>query len=178
MGSILNIFKLRVELLFIYFYHYATGEQSGVRNPVEARDFLLSETYGLALESTQPPIKWLRGSLLRTKRPGREVHHSSPSSAKLKNEWRHTPSQRLRWSRGSVLAFGTQVRGFKSDRSRWIFRGEKILSTPSFWGEVMPSVPCCRFTACKSSLNVTWKSGICRQNSSAISHPSSSSFHY
>ena len=25
----------------------------------------------------------------------------------------------------SVLAFGTQVRGFKPDRSRWIFQGEK-----------------------------------------------------
>jgi hypothetical protein len=29
---------------------------------------------------------------------------------------------RLRWSRGSVLAFGTQVRGFKPDRSRRIFK--------------------------------------------------------
>jgi len=29
------------------------------------------------------------------------------------------------WSRGSVLAFGTQVRGFKPDRSRRIFKGEK-----------------------------------------------------
>ena len=31
----------------------------------------------------------------------------------------------LRWSRGSVLAFGTQVRGFKPGRSRQIFQGEK-----------------------------------------------------
>jgi hypothetical protein len=43
--------------------------------------------------------------------------------------------RRLRWSRGSVLVFGTQVRG--SDSS-----GEKILSTPSFGGEVKPPVPC------------------------------------
>ena len=35
-----------------------------------------------------------------------------------------------------------------------------------------------RFTARKRSLNVTWKSGIFRLNSSAISRPSSSSFHY
>ena len=28
-------------------------------------------------------------------------------------------SERLRWSRGSVLAFGTQVRGFKPGRSRF-----------------------------------------------------------
>jgi hypothetical protein len=38
-----------------------------------------------------------------------------------------------------------------------IFQGEKILSTPSFGGEVKPFVPCCRFAACKRSLNVTWK---------------------
>ena len=31
------------------------------------------------------------------------------------------------WSRGSVLAFGTQVRGFKPGRSRRIFKGEKNL---------------------------------------------------
>ena len=33
------------------------------------------------------------------------------------------------------------------------FKGEKILSTPSFGGEIKPSVPCCRFAACKRSLN-------------------------
>jgi len=42
-------------------------------------------------------------------------------------------------------------------------KGEKILSTPSFGGEVKPSVPCCRFAACKRSLNVAWKSTF-RQN--------------
>ena len=31
--------------------------------------------------------------------------------------------------------------------------GEKILSTPSFRGEVKPSVPCRRYAACKRSLN-------------------------
>ena len=70
-----------------------------------------------------------------------------------------THNTRLRWSKGSVLAFGTHVRGFKPDRSRWIFQGEKILCTPSFGGEVKPSVPCRRFRACKRSLNATWKSG-------------------
>jgi hypothetical protein len=69
----------------------------------------------------------------------------------------------FRWSRGSMLAFGTQVRGFKSGRSLRIFKGEKILSTPSFGGEVKPSVPCRRFAACKRSLNVAWKSTF-RQN--------------
>ena len=84
----------------------------------------------------------------------------------------------LRWSRGSVLAFGTQVRGVRPGRSRRIFQGEKILSTPSFGREVKPFVSCRRFTACKRSLNVTWKSGIFRQNSWSISRSSSSSFHY
>ena len=56
------------------------------------------------------------------------------------------------------------------------FRAKKILNTPSFGGEVKPPVPCRRFTACKRSLNVTWKSGIFGQNSSTISHPCSSTF--
>jgi len=34
--------------------------------------------------------------------------------------------QRLRWSRGSVLAFGTQVRGFTPGRSLRIFRAKKF----------------------------------------------------
>jgi len=66
--------------------------------------------------------------------------------------------QRLRWSRGSVLASGTQVRGFAHGRSLRIFKAKNILSTPSFGGEVKPSVPCRSFTACKRSLYVTWKS--------------------
>ena len=53
-----------------------------------------------------------------------------------------------------MLAFGTQVRGFKPGRGRRIFQGEKILSTPSFRREVKPFVPC-RFAACKRSLNVS-----------------------
>jgi hypothetical protein len=37
----------------------------------------------------------------------------------------------------SMLASGSRVRGFDPDRSRWIFfRCEKILSMPSFVGEV------------------------------------------
>ena len=90
---------------------------------------------------------------------------------------RQAVAKRLRWSRGSVLAFGTQVRWFKPGRSRRIFQGEKILSTSSFGREVKTSVPCRSFAACKISLNVTWKSDIFRQNSSAISRLSSSSFH-
>jgi hypothetical protein len=40
----------------------------------------------------------------------------------------------------SMLASGTQDRGF-----------ETIHSMPSFGGEVKPSVPCCRFAACKKT---------------------------
>ena len=54
----------------------------------------------------------------------------------------------------SVLAFGTQVCGFKPGRSRRIFKGEKILSTPSFGREIKPSVSCHRFAACKRSLEL------------------------
>ena len=57
----------------------------------------------------------------------------------------------LRWSRGSVLAFSTQVRGFKPGRSRRIFKGEKILSTPFFGRKVKPSVPSRRFAAWRGS---------------------------
>ena len=41
-----------------------------------------------------------------------------------------------------MLAFGTQVRGFKPGRNRRVFQGEKILSTPSIGREVKPFVPC------------------------------------
>jgi len=61
---------------------------------------------------------------------------------------------RPRWSRGSVLAFGTKVREFKPGQSRRIFKGEKILSTPSFGGKVKPSVPYRRFMACKRYLEL------------------------
>jgi hypothetical protein len=49
----------------------------------------------------------------------------------------------------SVLASGSRVRGFKPGRSRWIFTSVKILSMPSFRGEVKVSVPCPSFSACK-----------------------------
>ena len=82
---------------------------------------------------------------------------------------------RFRWSRGSVLAFGTQVRGFAPGRIRRIFRAKKILSTPSFGEEVKPSVPCRSFTACKRSLNVTWKSEFRQNYRIFLAH--SSTFH-
>jgi len=42
-------------------------------------------------------------------------------------------------------------------------RAKKILTTPSFGGEVKPSVPCRRFAACKISL-MAWIEMSCRQN--------------
>jgi len=44
-----------------------------------------------------------------------------------------------------------------------MFRAKNSLSTPSFGGEVKPSVPCRSFTACKRYINVTCKSAF-RQN--------------
>jgi hypothetical protein len=71
--------------------------------------------------------------------------------------------KRLRWSRGSVLAFGIQVRRFAPGRSCRIFRAKKIFSTLTFGGEVNPLVPCRSFTSCKRFLNVRWRSAF-RQN--------------
>jgi len=70
-----------------------------------------------------------------------------------------------------VLAFGTQIRGFKPGRSRRIFRAKKILSTPSFGGEVKPSVPCRRFTACKRSLNLHGSRNLGKITTGHLSHP-------
>jgi hypothetical protein len=67
----------------------------------------------------------------------------------------------------SVLATRPKVRGFDPDRGQWIFlRVIQIRSTTSFGGEVKPSVPCRRFTACKRI------EMFCKQNLAAISHPS------
>jgi hypothetical protein len=49
----------------------------------------------------------------------------------------------------SMLASGTQVRGFKPGRSRWIFTDIKILIMPSSGGELKEYIPCPSFAACK-----------------------------
>ena len=72
-----------------------------------------------------------------------------------------------------MLAFSSQVRGFKPGRSRRIFWAKKILSTPSFGGEVKPSVPCRRFAACKRSLNLRGS----RNLGNIIGHISRPQFH-
>jgi hypothetical protein len=56
----------------------------------------------------------------------------------------------------SMLVSGSQVRGFEKKNPRpkpSDFSGRKKSS-----GEVKPSVPCRRFTACKRSLQIAWNS--------------------
>ena len=78
----------------------------------------------------------------------------------------------LRWSRGSVLAFSTQVRGLKPGRSGRMFRTKKILSTPSFGGEVKPSVPCRRFAAYERSLNLSGSRNLGKITEQFLAHSS------
>ena len=47
------------------------------------------------------------------------------------------------------LATGSEVRGFKPGRDRWMFQSLNILSMTSFWRELKPLVPCRRYTARK-----------------------------
>ena len=50
-------------------------------------------------------------------------------------------------------------------------QGAKILSTPSFGGEVKPSVPCRRFAACKRSLNLRGSRNIGKITTGHLSRP-------
>ena len=72
------------------------------------------------------------GAILMFHRQSRPRHPASqvsspitPSLVAGSQDVNRTDLMRLRWSRGSVLAFGTQVRGIIPDRSRRIFQGEK-----------------------------------------------------
>jgi len=109
-----------------------------VRRPVTALDYVLLKNRNLALAPRQGPEINSQACLWVLPRP----HH-----------------ERLWWSRGNMLPFA----GSNPAEAVRIFQGEKILSAPSFRGEVKPSVPCRRFAACKRSLNETWKSTF-RQN--------------
>jgi hypothetical protein len=58
----------------------------GVRSPGRVKNFLFSKSFRSALRSTQPPIQLVPGDLSPgVKRPGREVDHSPPTSAEVKN---------------------------------------------------------------------------------------------
>ena len=52
---------------------------------------------------------------------------------------------------------------------------KKILSTPSFGGEVKPSVPCRRFAACKRSLNLCVSRNLGKITTGHLSRPQ---FHF
>ena len=80
--------------------------------------------------------------------------------------------QRLRWSRGSVLAFSTQVRGFNPAEAVGFLGRKKILSTPSFGGEVKPWVPCRRFAARKRSLNLRGSQNLGKITGQFLAHSS------
>ena len=51
------------------------------------------------------------------------------------------------------------------------FQGEKILSAPSFGGEVKPSFPCRRFAACKRSLNLRGSRNLGKITTGNLSRP-------
>jgi hypothetical protein len=71
----------------------------------------------------------------------------------------------------SMMASGTQDRGFASGRNRRIFQAKKILSMTSFGREVKPFAPSCRSAACKRSLN-----GVKRRHFGKITGPFSPTF--
>ena len=52
-----------------------------------ARDYSLLQNLQTVSASSQPPSQWVPGSLRGQRRPEREVNHSPPSSAQVKNEW-------------------------------------------------------------------------------------------
>jgi hypothetical protein len=53
--------------------------------------FLFTTASRTALVSTQPPMKWVPGSLsLGIKQPGREAEYLPPFSAEVKNSWSYT----------------------------------------------------------------------------------------
>ena len=60
--------------------------QFGVRIRSEKRGFSVTQQSRLTPGLKQPPIQWVPGFFF----VGYEVHHSTPSSAVVKNEWSHT----------------------------------------------------------------------------------------
>jgi len=77
--------------------------------------------------------------------------------------FRHLRTRYIRQVHTSFSLSVKRLREFTPGRSRRIFRAKKILSTPSFGGEIKPSVSRRSFTACERSQNVTCISAF-RQN--------------
>jgi hypothetical protein len=73
----------------------------------------------------------------------------------------------------SMLASGTPRLRVRTWPKLSDFLGEEIHSMPSFGGKVKPSVPCCRFVACKRTLRFTWK----LESAGKIDRPFLAQFH-
>jgi hypothetical protein len=69
----------------------------GGLSPGRGLEFFSSPPRPAALGLTQPPIQWVPAALsLGVKRLGREVDHSPPPSAEVKNAWSYTSTPQLR----------------------------------------------------------------------------------
>ena len=65
------------------------AERSEFKSRQVQEIFLLSKTSRPAVRPTEPPVQWIPASLsMEIKWLGREVDHSCPSCATVKNEWR------------------------------------------------------------------------------------------
>jgi len=68
-----------------------------------ARDFIFFIVSRPALQPIQPPIQWVWGPLLKSKkRVGQVANHSPPSSAKVKSTWSFTSTYSI-YLHGMVL---------------------------------------------------------------------------
>ena len=63
--------------------------RSGVRIPATIRNISVPPNAWVPASFIQGFIRY-RSSFPRVKRPGRDLDHSHPSSAEIKNGWRHT----------------------------------------------------------------------------------------
>jgi hypothetical protein len=136
-------------------FHHSHSERS-----VEETPLVTVGNQSQIPQSSSPYSKWVNPDLLWYEGMVKEDH------LKL-----------LRWSRGSVLAFGTQVRGFKPGRSRRIFQGEKNPQHAFLRrGSKSRSIPCRRFAACKRTLKVALTRSFQAKFTGHFS-PNSSTFH-
>lgn len=62
--------------------------------------FLISKPSRSSPAVKQPPSQWVTRSFPKVKRPGCEVHYSTPSSTEVENVWSYTSTQSLYCLRG------------------------------------------------------------------------------
>jgi hypothetical protein len=66
--------------------------------------FLFTTVSRTAMGPAQPSIQWVPGALsLEVKWPGREAHHSPPTSAEVKNAWGYASTPPI-YLLGAVLS--------------------------------------------------------------------------